>query len=70
MTSINLFFTNTRMSAIYCALGFVFLFTSAFWAVQIQLVWGTTILAGIFLFLALFFVMREYNKEYEQVKQL
>ena len=70
MTSKNFFFTNTKMSAIYCGLGFLFLFASALWAIQIQMVWGTIILSGFFLILSLFFIMKEYNKEYEQVKQL
>jgi len=70
MTSNNNFFTNTRHSAICCGLGFLFLFASAFWAQQIQLIWGTIIIAGFFLLLALFFIMKEYDKEYEQVKQL
>jgi len=69
MTSNTNFFTNSRMSAIYCGLGFVLLFATAFWAQQIQIIWGT-ILAGIFLILSLFFIMKGYDKEYEQVKQL
>jgi len=64
------FFTNTRMSAIHCCLGFVFILISVTWAIQIQMIWGTTILAVIFFLIALFFVMKEYNKEYEQVKRL
>ncbi len=70
MTSNINFFTNTRVSAIHCGVGFLFLFASAFWAQQIQLIWATTIIAGFFLLLSLFFIMREYDKEYEQVKQL
>ena len=70
MISKNFFFTNTKMSTIYCGLGFLFLFASAIWAIQIQMVWGTIFLSGMFLIFALFFIMKEYNKEYEQVKQL
>ncbi len=70
MTSIYSFFTNTRMSAIYCCLGFLFIFASVVWAVQIQMIWGTAILAVFFFIIALFFVMKEYDKEYEQVKRL
>jgi len=70
MTSINNFFTNSRLSAICCGLGFLFLSGSALWAIQIQMIWGTIILSGLFLVLSLFFIMKEYDKEYEQVKQL
>ncbi len=70
MTSNNHFFTNTRMSAIYCGVGFLLLFGSAVWAKQIQLIWITAILSGGFLIVSLFFIMREYDKEFEQVKQL
>jgi len=70
MTSISFFFTNTRLSAIFCGLGFLFLLGSTLWAKQTELVWGTIFLTGFFLILSLFFIMKGYDKEYEQVKQL
>ncbi len=70
MTSNNHFFTNKKYSAILCGIGFLFLFASAVWAKQIQLIWITAIVSGSFLIVSLFFIMREYDKEYEQVKQL
>ena len=70
MTSNNHFFTNTRYSALMCGFGFLFLFASAVWSKQVQLIWMTAVLSGFFLLIALFFIMKEYDKEYEQVKQL
>jgi len=70
MTSNNHFFTNTRHSAILCGIGFLFLYISAIWAKQTELMWITAGVSGCFLIVALFFIMKEYDKEYEQVKQL
>jgi len=68
MTSNNLFFTNNRLSLIYLSFGFLFLFGSALWAKQIELVWMTVGASVFFFIISLFFIMREYDKEYEQVK--
>ncbi len=70
MTSNYNFFNKTRLSVICCGFGFLFLFGSAIWAQQIQLIWMSAVLSGSFLILALFFIMKEYDKEYEQVNQL
>jgi ABC-type bacteriocin/lantibiotic exporter with double-glycine peptidase domain len=70
MTPNNFFFTNNRLSIIYLSFGFLFLFGSAFWAKQTELLW-MTIGASIFFFIiSLFFIMKEYDKDYEQVKRL
>jgi len=43
---------------------------SSIWAKQTELMWITAGVSGCFLIVALFFIMKEYDKEYEQVKQL
>ncbi len=70
MTSNYNFFNKTRLSVICCGFGFLFLFASAIWAKQVELMWITAGVSGSFLIVALFFIMKEYDKEYEQVNQL
>lgn len=48
--------------------GFVFLFGSAFWAQQTELIWMGIVASVFFFVLSLFFVMKENNNE--QLKQL
>ena len=61
-------FSNRVISGIYCCIGFFFLIGGAFWAKQIQLVWMAIFATGFFLLLSLYYVMREYNKEYAEIK--
>ncbi len=68
MTPINFFFTNTKLSIIYLSFGFLFLFGSAFWAQESELIWMTISASVFFFIISLFFIMKEYRKEYEQVK--
>ncbi len=68
MTPNNFLFTNTRLSIVYLSFGFLFLFGSAFWAQESELIWMTISASVFFFIISLFFIMKEYGKEYEQVK--
>ncbi len=68
MTNQTFFFTNNRLSIIYTGFGFLFLFGGAVWAQQIELKWIAVVMSGAFFVTGLYFVSREYDKEYEQIK--
>jgi len=64
----NFFFTNTRISIIYLSFGFLFLFGSALLLTNKTVIWIGLGASVFYLIIALFFIMKEYDKEYEQVK--
>lgn len=69
MTQIS-FFTNFRLTVIYCAFGYLFLFGGSLWAKQIEMKWiliGATVFC---LIIALYYVTKDYNKEYDKIKPL
>lgn len=68
MTPNNFFFTNTRLSIVYLSFGFVFLFGSAILVKETEIIWMTIGASVFFFIISLFFIMKEYSKEYEQVK--
>jgi len=68
MTPNNFFFTNNRLSIVYLSFGFLFLFGSAILIKQTELIWMTISASVFFFIISLFFIMKEYGKEYEQVK--
>jgi len=70
MTSNNFFFTNIRLTIIYTALGFIFLFGGAIFLHQTNYVWASIGGTVLFLVFALHFIMKENGIENEQVKRL
>jgi len=69
MTSKHPFFTDTKLTAIFCAIGYLFIFIGSVWAKQIVLEWMAIIIAVCCLITALYFIMRE-GKETEQIKRM
>lgn len=68
--TLTTFFSNTKLCVIYMAIGYVFLFVGGFWARQVQLEWMSMVATASFLLLALYYIMKDYNKEYDQIKRL
>lgn len=67
MTPNTFFFTNEKLSLIYLGFGFGFLFGTALLSKQIELTIMGTGASVFFFILSLFFIMKENEKEYEQV---
>lgn len=63
-------FSNSIISAIYCGIGFVFLIGGALWVKQVQLEWMAIGGTALFLILSLYYLTKEYNKEYAKINQL
>lgn len=70
MTSNNIFLTDTQASGLFCLAGFIFIIAGGFFAKQVQLVWMGIGISLIFFLCALYFIMRGYNKEYDQIKRM
>jgi len=64
------FFSNMKVCAIFTALGYFFLFGTALWVKQIELEWMGMGITVVFLVLALYYVTRQNNKEYNEIKRL
>lgn len=68
MTPNNFFFTNKRLAVIYLIIGYVFLFGGTTIPQQKELTLMAVGASVFFLILALYHVMKEYGKEYQNAQ--
>ncbi len=70
MTYKNFFFTNMRMTIIYMIMGYVFFFGGTTLIEKGELQWMAVGASVLFLVMSLFHITREYNKDYDKIRQL
>jgi phosphoglycerol transferase MdoB-like AlkP superfamily enzyme len=67
MSPNTFFFTHVRLSIIFGAFGFLFLFIATEISKATQMVWMNIGMSIAFFILSLYFIMKEKNKDIEQI---